>query len=123
MPCSAGANYCYTSDFSAASEEALRSNPGWVEVSCPPLAYHPPVDQVMPQCVELIGAAILVAGAHHRFVLERIDMSEVQFRSKQEYLDSNISGREDADLHTLIYAKIPLRWKSERTEPERGKMQ
>jgi hypothetical protein len=122
-PCSAEARYCDTSDFAAASEEALRSNPGWVEVSCPPLAHHPPVEQVMPQCVELVKAAILLAGANNRFMMERIDISEVQFRSDQDYMDSNVPGREDADLHTFIYAKIPLRWKSERTEPQIGKVQ
>jgi hypothetical protein len=122
-PCSMQANYCSPSDFAAASEETLRSNPEWVDVRCPPLANHPPIETVLPQCYELVKAAILLSGANNRFVMERIDVSEVRFRGAQEYIDTNSPGREDADLHTVIYARVPLRWKSERTEPEFGKVQ
>lgn len=110
-PCSADTGFCEVLHFAVATEANLRSHAGWVEVACPSHPLRPPASSVMPECVELVRAALVLANANHKLALLPIELSEVTIRDSVVFVDTFRPGNEAFDEHAVIYAKIPLRWK------------
>ena len=111
LPCSARDPWCDPAEFAYAYANALLTNGPWVEIVCPPYENAPPVEQVMPHCVELIKAAILLASERNKSTLEPIDISQVQFRHKT-VARAVLSEYQD-DMYTDIVARVPLTWKTD----------
>jgi hypothetical protein len=87
-----------------------------VDVVCPPYENAPPVEQVMPHCVELIKAAILLQSERNKSTLEPIDISQVRF-SHKTVARAVLSEYQD-DMYTDIVATVPLRWKDRLRAPD-----
>ncbi|QWF14959.1 hypothetical protein [Lysobacter capsici] len=103
-------DFCDVYDVAAASERDLRSNDAAVAVDCPMHFDMPPAAAIMPECVALVGAALVLL--NHRFSgdLQPVEPSAVRYSDRAACLDTFVSGREGSDCFTAIRASLPLKW-------------
>ena len=102
--------FCDVYDVAAASERDLRSNDAAVAVDCPMHFDMPPAAAIMPECVALVGAALVLLNNRFSEDLQPIESSAVQYSDRAGCLDTFVSGREGSDCFTAIRAGIPMKW-------------
>lgn len=103
-------DFCDVYDVAAASERDLRSNDASVGVDCPKHFDMPQAAAMMPECVALIGAALVLLNNRFPGDLQPVEPSAVQYSDRAACLDTFVSGREGSDCFTAIRANIPLKW-------------
>lgn len=103
-------DWCDVYDVAAASERDLRSNDAAVAVDCPMHFDRPPAAAIMPECVALVGAALVLLNRRFSEDLQPVEPSAVRYSDRTSCLDTFVSGREGADCFTAIRAIIPLKW-------------
>lgn len=101
---------CEPHQFAAASESVLRTNGPSIRIDCPTHFYSPPEEEIRPECVALVEAALTLL--NHRLAdrLSPVETSQVQYRYHGGCYDTFISGREQADCYSVIRATVPMRW-------------
>lgn len=102
--------FCDVYDVAAASERDLRSNDATVAVNCPMHFDRPPAAAIMPECVALVGAALVLLNNRFSEDLQPVDPSAVRYSDQASCLDTFVSGREGSDCFTSIRASIPMKW-------------
>lgn len=102
--------FCDVYDVAAASEQDLRSNDAAVAVDCPKHFDRPPATTIMPECVALVGAALVLLNNRFSEDLQPVEPSAVQYADQVGCLDTFVSGREGSDCFSAIRASIPLKW-------------
>jgi uncharacterized protein YceK len=109
--CNQEAGYsCDVYEFAVASESALRTHGNAVTLDCPWHFYSPPPEEIRPECVALVEAALVLVNSRLHGQMESIDSSNVRYESSGGCADTFISGQEAADCFTVIRATIPIRW-------------
>lgn len=101
---------CEPHQFAAASESVLRTNGPSISIDCPTHLSVPREEEIRPQCIALVEAAVLLV--NHRLTdrLTPIDASRIGYEYEAGCNDTFISGREQADCYSVIRATVPMKW-------------